>query len=118
MEGINMTIKICYNPDLKHYIQGTQSHNVILYNAKKQKYYDNYVRGIIDNGILYLRVYYPYADIDCLTIDKLYQASYTLLNDNICAILALIKKHNNTIIKDIVYNVDRGILEEKGLYNL
>ena len=112
-----MTIKICYNPNTKDYIQGNQSHNILLYNKNKIKLYDNYIRCIIDNGILYIRIYYPYNDIDSLSRDKLYQASYTLLNDNIKDIIKAIKKHNNINIKDIIYNVDRQILEASGLYN-
>jgi len=112
-------MKICYNPNTKNYIQGNTAHNILLYNAKKHKNYDNYIRCIIDKGILYIRVFYPYNDIDTLTSDKLYQSSYTLQKLYIKDILDNIKKHNtNIMIKDIIYNVNRQILESKGLYNL
>ena len=109
--------KFCYNPDNKKYLQGSAGHNIMLYNAGMQKDFDFFIRGIIDKGILYLRVYYPYNDIDSLTRDKLYQASYELLQSNIDAILALLKR-DNINIKEIIFNVDRAILESKGLYQL
>jgi len=111
-------IKLCYNPNTRHYIQGNTSHNIQLYNAKKNKLYNDYIRCILDNNILYIRVYYPYNDIDTLTIDKLYQYSYELLQGNIKDIIKAIKKHNNIIIKDIKYNIDRKYLESIGLYKL
>lgn len=111
------TYKISFNPDSKDYISGYGSHSIGLYNKGKQKLFDNYIRGIIDKGTLYLRVYYPYNDINTLTRDKLYQYSYELLQGNISGIIGAIKKHDSINIKDIKYNVDRQYLEGVGLYN-
>ena len=109
-------LKFCYNE--KNYIYSDSPHNLILYNKGLQKQYKYFIRGIIDNNILYLRVYYPFNDIDNLTSEKLYQFSYELLKDSIQGILKAIKKHHKLNIKDIHYNVDRQYLENAGLYNL
>lgn len=89
-----------------------------MYNKGKQKAFDEYIRGIILDNVLYLRVYYPYDDIANLTSDKLYQASYTLLKDNTKDILALIKGKENLTIKDVQYNVTNDLLTGLNLANI
>ena len=110
--------RISYNPYTKDYISGGQSHSIQLYNKGKQKAFDEYIRGIILDDVLYLRVYYPYNNLDELTRDKLYQASYILLKDNTRDIIALIKDKENITIKDILYNVDNDLLRGLKLANI
>jgi len=119
MEGLKMSEKrIAYNPDNKNYISGSQSHSIQLYNKGKQKEFDKYIRGIILNNTLYLRLYYPYEDIDNLTRDRLYQASYSLLKDSTGAILEAIKENDGINIIDIKYNVDNDLLKGLKLANI
>lgn len=105
--------RINYNPFTKDYISGYNSHSIQLYNKGKQKNFDEYIRGIIIDNTLYLRIYYPFNDIDELSKDKLYQASYSLLQDNKKNIIKAIKQKENIIITNIKYNVDNDLL--KGL---
>lgn len=110
--------RIAYNPFTFDYIAGNQSHTIQLYNKGKQKFFDDYIRGIIINNTLYLRLYYPFNDIDVISKDKLYQSSYTLLKDNTKNVINAIKKHDNLVIIDVKYNVDNNILRELKLTNI
>ena len=110
--------RINYNPNNKHYISGNASHTMQIYNQGKQKQFDQYIRGIILHNVLYLRLYYPYEDIDTLTSIELYQASYALLNDSLDAILEAIKQYDNIVISDIQFNVDNDLLSGLKLANI
>ena len=110
--------RVSYNPYTKDYISGNQSHSEQIYNRGRQKAFDEYIRGIILEDVLYLRVYYPFNNLDELTRDKLYQASYTLLKTNTRGILALIKDKENITIKDIRYNVTNDLLTDLNLANI
>jgi len=110
--------RVSYNPYTKDYISGNQSHSIQLYNKGRQSSFDEYIRGIILDDVLYLRLYYPYKDIDTLTRDKLYQASFTLLKANTKAILEVIENKENITIKDIRYNVDNDLLRGLKLANI
>lgn len=110
--------RISYNPFTKEYLSGYSYHSVQLYNKERIKTFDDYIRGIILDNVLYLRVYYPFNNIDTLTSDKLYKASYKLLNDNTSDILQAIKDKENITIKDIQYNVTNDILSGLKLCNI
>ena len=110
--------RVSYNPYNKNYIAGYQSHSIQLYNKGKQKLFDQYIRGIIINTTLYLRLYYPYDDIDDLTRDRLYQISYSLLEGNTGDILEAIKKNESIIIHEVKYNVDNDLLKGLRLANI
>ena len=107
-----MELRINYNPFKKHYISGNESHTIQIYNKGKQKEFEEYIRGIILDNILYLRIYYPYNDIEELTKDKLYQASFTLCNEYKKTILSCIKKHDNLIINDIKFNYTNDLFKK------
>jgi len=110
--------RIAYNPDTKDYISGYNSHSIQLYNKGKEKIFDEYIRGIIINNTLYLRLYYPFNNIDTLTRDKIYQASYELLKDNIFTLIKEIETREGFYIIDVVYNVDNDILKGMNLANI
>jgi hypothetical protein len=102
--------RISYNPYTKDYISGCQSHSIQLYNQGKQAYFDDYIRGIILDNVLYLRVFYPFKDIDTLTSDKLFSASLKLLKANQKTIRHKIKQDYNIPINKIVYNATNDLL--------
>lgn len=110
--------RISYNPYTKDYISGNQSHSEQIYNRGRQSSFDEYIRGIILDDVLYLRVYYPFKDLEDLTIDKLYKASWALLKVNTKAILEVIKDKENITIKSIKYNVDNDLLRGLKLANI
>jgi hypothetical protein len=110
--------RVSYNPFTKEYLSGYSSHSVQLYNKGRQSSFDEYIRGIILDDVLYLRIYYPYEDLDTLTRDKLYKASLTLLQDNTSIILEVIKNKENITIKSIKYNVDNDLLRGLKLANI
>ena len=105
-------LRISYNPFTKHYISDSQSHTIQIYNKGKQKSFNEYIRGIIIDNILYLRLYYPYNDIDNLSKDKLYQASFNLCNEYLKTILSCIKKHDNLIINDVKFNYTNDLFKD------
>lgn len=119
MEDIKiMEYRICYNIFDNNYISGREAHNIQLYNAKKQKEYNDYIRGIIIDNTLYLRVFYPFEDIDNITKNKLYQSSYELLKDNTNDIIQTIYKHENIKITEVKYNVENDLLKGLKLVNI
>jgi hypothetical protein len=110
--------RISYNPFTKDYISGGTSHSIQLYNRGRQSSFDEYIRGIILDDVLYLRVFYPYNNIDELTRDRLYQASYELLKHNTNNILEVIKNKDNITVTNIKYNVDNDLLRGLKLINI
>lgn len=113
-----MEYRISYNPFTGHYISSEASHTMQIYNAKKQKAFNEYIRGIIQDNILYLRVYYPYNDIDILTNDDLFQKSFELLNSELKIILSIIKEKDNLIINDVKFNYTNDLLKNLKLANI
>jgi len=110
--------RFSYNPFTSNYISGYESHTLQLYNQGKQACFDEYIRGIIVNNTLYLRVYYPFKDIDTLTRDKLFSSSLKLLKANIQPILTHIKQDYNIPIHKIEYNVTNDLLLGLKLCNI
>ena len=104
--------RVCYNPFSKHYVSGSQSHTLQIYNTGKQKIFDEYIRGIILDNVLYLRLYYPFKDIAEITKDKLYQASYILLNEYKQTIINAINQNDNVIIKDVKFNYTNDLFKD------
>ncbi len=111
-------VRTCYNPFSKHYMSGMQSHTLQIYNKGKQKIFDEYIRGIILENVLYLRLYNPFNDADILSKNELYQSSYTLLNDNKKAILKAIRKNDNINIKDVKFNYSNDLFKELNLISI
>ena len=110
--------RIAYNIFEKHYISGTQSHTIQLYNAKKQKQFNEYIRGIIVDNTLYLRLYYPFDDIDNISINKLNQSSFELLKEHTSDIIKRIKENDNINIKEVKYNYSNDLFEQLKLVNI
>jgi hypothetical protein len=106
-----MDIRSAYNPFTDHYLHGSSSHAELIYNKGKQKTYDQYIRCIIINNILYLRTYYPFDNLSELTLTELNQVSYSLLQLYIKAIKKYIYRHHNIVIENIIYNADNDLLK-------
>ena len=76
-----MIQRFFYNPDNGKLDLFNNSH-VEYYHNNKEKFslpFDNYIRGVIKEDILFLRVYYPYEDIDTLSFEALIDKSNALL---------------------------------------
>lgn len=101
-----------YEPFNKVFIDcDNQSHSITLHNKGKAKEFDNYIRGIIQNDIVYLRVYYPFADISELSYNELIKKSSILLNEYKADILKAVKKHYSLKPKDVILNVTNDSLK-------
>jgi len=111
-------LRINYNPFNNDYTSGYNEHSIQLYNKGKQKKFDEYIRGIIKGNVLYLRVFYPFDDIDTLTSDKLYQSSYTLLKEYETNILKVINENENININEVKYNVTNDLLKDLNFINI
>ena len=110
--------RIAYNSFNKDYISGSQSHTVQLYNQNKQKKFEDYIRGIIVDNTLYLRIYYPFDDIDTLTSVKLYQLSYELLKEHTSDIIKRIEENDNIKILEVKYNYTNDLFKNLKLVNI
>ena len=109
-------IRFSYNPFTKDYIESDSSHAVAIANKGKTKEYDEYIRGIILDGVLYLRLYYPFDDLSELSLVELKQKSRALLEFHRVDVLKQLDKDIN--IKEIKYNVENDLLEGLGLANI
>lgn len=108
-------IRFSYNPFTKDYIEGGVSHSADIYNRGKTKEFDQYIRGIILDNVLYLRLFYPFNDIDELDLIELKQKSRELLEsfkDD------LVSQLRGTRIAEIRYNVENDLLSGIGLANI
>jgi hypothetical protein len=110
--------RFSFNPFNDKFIFGGLSHNQDIYNSGNQKSFDNFIRGIILNNTLYLRLYYPFEDLENLSLNELKRKSYTLLKDNEKKILSLINDKLKVSINVINYNVDNDLLRGLQLANI
>jgi hypothetical protein len=110
--------RVSYNPYTKDYISGQQGHVEQIYNRGRQKVFDDYIRGIILDDVLYLRIYYPFEDIQDKAYKDILSASAALLKDNEKNIIKAIKKQDNITIRQIKYNVTNDLLTGLNLANI
>lgn len=75
------------------------------------KTYDQYIRGILSNGTLYLRVYYPFDNLSELTYDNLMRKSHLLLNQYKADVLKEVKKHYGLTPDNVILNVTNDNLQ-------
>lgn len=105
-------LKFCYNPFSKHFLEcGYNDHALTLYKAGKQKIYHEYIRGIIIEDVLFLRVYYPFNMPDDITSNQLKKASYGLLKANFRAIKDILPESFNNVI----FNAENESFEKFGI---
>ena len=86
-------MRFFYNPKSKKYINiGESEHAIYFYNKKMNiKNFDNYIRGIFENGVLYLRLFYDKPDISERTHKEVKEYSFDVLFDNKQGILKSLK---------------------------
>lgn len=106
-----MEKRFSYNPISKKFLDSGFCHSTALYNIGQQKNFDQYIRGIIKEGKLYLRLYYPLKDIDQKTIEQIEQKSFSLLYDQLKTIKVLIKKEYKIVVKEVVFNAKNDLLK-------
>ena len=106
-------LRFSYNPFTNDYIESDSSHAIAIYNKGKQKQFDEYIRGIILNDVLYLRTYYPFDNLSELTLVELHQKSRELLEDSLDEVLAKCGEVN-----EVVFNAENDLLEGIGLANI
>jgi hypothetical protein len=111
-------IRFSYNPFENDFIECDTSHTLALYNKGKQKQFDEYIRGIIHNGVLYLRTYYPFTVDNYEPQPNLKEKSRELLEYYLEAILKLIKNKYGIVPNEIKYNVVNDLLSGIGLANI
>lgn len=99
-----------YNPNNEELILFNQSHVSYYHNKKLKVPFDDYIRGIIQDNALYLRCYYPFADLDDFTYTELMKKSGMLLNHNLKGILQALKNVQVTPSK-IILNVSNADLK-------
>lgn len=111
-------IRFSYNPFTKDFIESSTSHSIAIANKGKQKQFDEYIRGIILDGVLYLRLYYPFNDLDNLSLVELKQKSRELLEQYYIDILVALWVKKEFRPKEIKFNVDNDLLTGVGLANI
>ena len=111
-------IRFSYEPFKKEFFDCPTSHSTALYNKGKQRFFDQYIRGIIIDNKLYLRTYYPFDDISNLKLYQLHQRSRTLLEQFKEVILVALKKEYGFSPSVIKYNVENDLLTGIGLANI
>ena len=90
-----METRFFYNPFTGKFFNCEYSSHVNYYHNKKLKHsFDEYIRGIIKDNKLFLRVYYPFDDIDILSHDEIMKKSFSLLTEFTNDIIKALKKEN------------------------
>jgi len=109
-----MENRIFYDIDKKKIYIFNSSHSIYLYNHKDQfkNGFDAYIRGIVKDNKLYLRLFYPFDDIDEKPFSFIKGASYTILKDAQGAIIKELKKQGHNI-KECFLNVSNEDLKDK-----
>lgn len=111
-------IRFSYNPFTKDFIKSNGSHSIAIANKGKQKEFDEYIRGIILDDVLYLRLYYPFNDLSELSLIELKQKSRELLDYYCFDILAVLWAYNEFRPREIKFNVENDLLQGIGLANI
>lgn len=106
-----MELRFCYNPFDKVFFDCGTSHVLEINRRGKQKIFDEYIRGIIKDNILYLRTFYPFDDIVSLSFDGLKTKSNQLLKEFLAETLTEIKKCYKLSISEIKFSVDNRNLQ-------
>ena len=71
------------------------SHNLYYLNKKLELPFDDYIRGIINKNVCYIRIFYPFDDIIDLNLNDLLIASSKLINKELSKIKqALLNEYN------------------------
>jgi hypothetical protein len=82
MESLNIEKRFFFDTEREKLFLFDGLHVDYFHNHKGKELsldFDDYIRGIVKNNILYLRVYYPYADIQELSFETLIEKSNALL---------------------------------------
>jgi len=108
-----MRYNILFNPFNDTFYHGILSHSEILRLKGNISKFDDYIRGIIFEDVLYIRYYYPFDNIGSISLAQLKKASYSLIFPEVNKIKALIKNNCDININEVVYNVDNVFLKEK-----
>ena len=106
-----------YNPFTKDFHYCEESHSVSLYNKGKQKHFDEYIRVIVVKNTLYIRLYYPFNDLEGLSLVELKQKSFELIKQYEKGILEGLKRADITI-DEVKYNVENDLLKGIGIVNI
>ena len=118
-EGRAMTeIRFSYNPFTKDFIESTVCHAIAIANKGKTKSFDEYIRGIIIDDVLYLRTYFPFPISHGISVIELRQKSRELLESFRAEILGVLSYQYKYVTTDIVYNAENDLLEGIGLANI
>jgi len=106
--------RLFFNIDNKKLYSFNSSHAIYLHNHKQElnKGFDYYIRGIIKENTLYLRLYYPYNDIDEQSFTFIKQSSYELLKASENDIVKALKDQAINITETIL-NVSNEDLKDK-----
>lgn len=101
--------KFSFNPFTGQFIYGGLNHAEDIRKIKSGRY-DDFIRGIIIEGKLYLRTFYPFDGLENLTLTELNQKSYSLLFDNLEGIKKNLKKYLQFKTKDVIFNATNDLL--------
>lgn len=106
--------RIFFNPDKNKLSIFEASHVEYFHNHKKElnNNFDSCIRGIIADNALYLRLYYPYNDINEKSFIDIKQASFSLLKASETDILKGLKAES-IIIKEVFLNVSNQDIKDK-----
>jgi hypothetical protein len=101
-----------YNPDKNKLYLFDCSHVEYYHNQQSnlKQPFDFFIRGMIANDTLYLRLYYPYNDIEEKSFTQVKQFSFDCLNTCKADILKELQKENIDI-KETIFNVSNDDLK-------
>lgn len=113
-------IRVSYNPFTGQFLTGGLSHAEDIRRAGHDAQgFDNFIRGIIADGVLYLRLFWPFPGLERMTRAELDHKSGELLRTYEGQLLAQIKAAGlGGDVSTVKYNVDNDLLRGCGLANI
>lgn len=108
----NMETRFFYHPVTKEFLNCGESDHALYFHNKgyKAKRFDNYIRGIVSNKVLYLRIFYPLDDISERTLQEVKDYSFDILFKERNPILKVLKIAG-VKAKKVCYNVSNDDLK-------
>lgn len=106
--------RLFFNPDKNKLYIFDCSHVEFFHNNKEKfsKPFDYYIRGLIENEGLYLRLYYPYNDIETKAYTDIKEESLSLLKASKTDILKALETQGQNL-KEVFLNVSNQDIKDK-----
>ena len=104
-----METRFSFNPKNKTFIIANDfqahSESIAKFYKGEKYYFDDFIRGILKENVLYFRMFYNLPDIEEKTGEEIKEYSFNYIFDNLPEIKKAIKNAGLPQVKKVLYNV-------------